>query len=103
GKIYTGKTETTFRTIGEFKSIEEIKNTVVNFYAGEVSVKVANLAEVNDSAEDESTRSFLNGKQTIFLNVHKQSGSNTVEVVEGLKTQIPTINQSLTSKSGEIE
>jgi HAE1 family hydrophobic/amphiphilic exporter-1 len=95
GKITAGKNETVFRTIGEYKSIDQIKNTVVNFLGGEVAVNVASLGEVKDSLEDEKSRSFINGKPTILLDIHKQSGSNTVAVAHDIIKKLPKINKYL--------
>jgi hydrophobic/amphiphilic exporter-1 (mainly G- bacteria), HAE1 family len=102
GKITSGSKDTVFRTIGEYKSIDQIKDTVVNFLGGEVPVTVGSLGEVKDSLEDEKSRSFVGGKATILLDIHKQSGANTVAVAHDIVKRIPAINKLLESRGDKV-
>jgi len=103
GKITAGNKDTVFRTIGEYKSIDQIKNTVVNFLGGEVPVTVGNLGEVRDSLEDEKSRSFVGGQPTILLDIHKQSGANTVAVAHDVIKKIPDINKALVARGDKVQ
>ncbi|HVX57338.1 MAG TPA: efflux RND transporter permease subunit, partial [Candidatus Saccharimonadales bacterium] len=51
--------------------------------------------------KDETSRAFVNGKKSLFLLVHRQSGSNTINVVEQVLKQIDKINANLTSAPGK--
>jgi HAE1 family hydrophobic/amphiphilic exporter-1 len=102
GKIDTNK-ETVFRTIGEYKSIEQIKNTLVNFFGSDVSVRVGDVATVTDSVQDERNRAFINGQAAILLDIHKQSGTNTVSVAEGVNKKLISINADLAKRPGNLK
>ncbi|MDZ4678201.1 MAG: efflux RND transporter permease subunit [Oligoflexia bacterium] len=103
GKVVKGNQETVFRTIGEFKSIDQIKNTVVNFFGSDVPVSLSSVANVTDSVEDETTRSILNGKAALFIDVRKQSGANTVSVADEVMKAATKINKQLALKQGKLE
>jgi len=100
GKKSEGLTETTYRTVGQFKSTEDIKNLVVSFFGSDVPTRISDLGQVRDTLEDETTRAYINGKSALFLNAYRQSGSNTIQVVNGIKARIAKMNADLESKPG---
>lgn len=101
GKVTEGASETTFRTLGEFKRIEDIKNQIVNFVGSDVPVTLADLGTVSDSLEDEKSRSYYNGEKTLLLYVFKQSGANTIAVSDGLKAKISQVNGLMKGRPGD--
>ncbi len=103
GKIDIGKNETVFRTIGEYKSIEQIKKTVLNFYGSDVAVSIGDVADVKDSVVDETNRALIDGKPSIFLDIHKQSGTNTVAVAESVQKKLEKINVELSQMPGKLK
>lgn len=100
GKTDSGKIETVFRTLGEFKSLDDIKKTIVNFFGNDVPTTVGDIATVNDTLEDERSRAFVNGEKSLFLLIYRQSGSNTLAVVNNLKKQIEKVNAELSPTQG---
>jgi len=62
GKKSDGETETVFRTFGQFKSFDDIKNLVVNFFGNDVPVKISDVATVTDTLVDETSRAYINGE-----------------------------------------
>lgn len=103
GKIDNGNNETVFRTIGEYKNLEQIKNTVINFFASDVPVTVGDVAQVVESVQDEKNRAFVGTTPAIFLDIHKQSGANTVQVAEAAEAKIGSINKELSSRPGNLK
>lgn len=93
GTITTNGTRNTVRIKGQFKDVETLKNIVVHSSSG-AFVKLTDIAEVNDSFEEQESYARLDGKNVITLNVIKKSGANLldasdqiVEIVEELKGQ----------------
>ena len=101
GKVDQDTKETVFRTLGEYKSIEDIKHTVLNFFGNEVPTTVADVGKVIDTVEDEKSRAFLNGKKAVFVYVYRQTGSNTIAVVDAVKKQIGVLNATLARQEGK--
>lgn len=100
GKVDQGTTETVFRSLGEFKSIKEIGDTVLNFMGNDVPVTVNDVGQVVDTLVDESSRTFLNGEKTLLLMVFKQSGANTIAVANSVMKQMGKLNEELKTQLG---
>lgn len=100
GKKSEGDKETIFRTVGQFKSLDDIRNLVVNFFGNDVPVRISDLGTVEDSLEDETSRAFFNGKKALFIKAFKQSGSNTVRVADELKKKVEILNAEFAKQPG---
>ncbi len=103
GKSDKTDLETVFRTVGQFTSVKDVSSTIVNFLGNDIPSSIAQLGRVNDTLVDESMRTFINGKSSVFISVYKQSGSNTIEVVKNLKKRMAKINENLKIIPGKGE
>lgn len=115
GKNENGLTETVYRSIDDFTSFDQIRNTLVSFN-GDIGIflNVASLGTVKDGYEDERSLGYINyleqeenndhfisGVQScIYLDVIKQSGKNTVSVAESVRKKIAEINEDLSKGNG---
>ena len=81
GKIRDGQNTITVRTVGKFYSIDDFKQIVVANHNGR-PVMLTDIADVEDTWEDEETYSRANGIPCVVVFVRKQSRTNTVEVVD---------------------
>ena len=79
------------RSPGQFTDINEIRNLVVLTRAG-VPVYLKDIAEVRDTTEDRRSFMRINGTPGIRMQVTKQSGTNTIQIAEGVKKEIEKIN-----------
>jgi len=100
GKVDRGPKDTVFRTMGQFKTIDEIGRTIVNFFGNDVPVRISEVGTVVDTLRDERSRAYFNGKKSLFVYAFRQSGSNTIAVVDGLKAKVKAINAELASTPG---
>lgn len=100
GKVSVGGMESVFRSLGEFKSVEEIKDTLVSLFGNEVPTRVSDIGTVTDTLEDEQTRAFVNGKKALFIEVYRQSGTNTLNVTSGVKKLMGSMTDELSSQPG---
>jgi len=96
GHIIEGIQEFTLRTVGEYKNLEEIKNTVLCVKGG-VPVYLKDVAEVIDTYKEERSYSRTNKKESVLLLVNKQSGSNTKEVADQVIEELPKFKKNLPS------
>lgn len=103
GKKSEGSKETIFRTVGQFKTLDDIKKLVLNFFGNDVPIRIGDIGEVVDTLEDEKTRTFVNGESALLLNAYRQSGSNTIRVVDDLKKRVDAINLQLKDAPGKPE
>lgn len=85
-----------FRTVGEFESVQAIKDASVNFL--DRALTLQDVGQVTDTLEDPKSYTYLNGDATLILNVYKQSGSNTVAVSDAIKKQLVKINEDIQAR-----
>jgi hydrophobic/amphiphilic exporter-1 (mainly G- bacteria), HAE1 family len=91
GEIYQGNSTFLVRSQGQFRSLEDIRNLVVMTRAG-VPVYMRDIADVTDSTEQRRQFMRINGKSAVQLQIQKQSGTNTVAVVEGVRAELARVN-----------
>jgi len=96
GNLKIGRTDYGLRVPGEFSSVSEIGNTIVGM-AGGKPIHLKDVANVKDSFEEAERRISINGGKGLILMVQKQSGANTVEVVNNIKKALPDIQRNLPS------
>lgn len=101
GKVDSSKSEVVFRTLGEFNSLDQIRSSIVSFFGNDNITKLSDIATVSDTVEDEKLRVTLNGERSLFLNIYKQSGANTIKVSEGIHARVKKINDELKMLYGE--
>src|SRR5947207_12045064 len=84
GNVITGKEELTLRTLGRFTEPRQFDDLVIANVNG-VPVKLRDVGRVEDGTKEQRSFSRLNGVPTVTLDIRRQSGANTVEVINGLK------------------
>lgn len=94
GRVDTGPEQLTLRIHGRVENASEIGSLVIRHEGGH-SLLVRDVARVEDGAEERETAAVLNGEPTIMLAIRKQSGSNTVQVVDEVRARIGDIERSL--------
>jgi HAE1 family hydrophobic/amphiphilic exporter-1 len=94
GNIDQGTQRLTLRTLGRVDSIAELERLVVANRGG-VPVKLADVARVEDGAAEAQTIASVNGQPAVTLNIVKQSGSNTLNVVRDVKARLAGLTASL--------
>ncbi|MDD4599955.1 Multidrug resistance protein MdtC [bioreactor metagenome] len=96
GKVTDGKRETSLRSVGKIKSPEQLLNLPITQRNG-VQLFVHNIASLEDTTKDVVSITKLNDKTAIGLDIMKQSGSNTVQVVDNVKKELETLKKDLPS------
>lgn len=95
GKVDRGDKTTVVRTLGEFKSVEEILQIPVNYQSVLNPVRIADVAKVTDALEDETSRTYVNGRPGLIFQIYRQSGANTVAVADNIVKKIALINAEI--------
>lgn len=98
GKYEDKTSEILYRTIGEFGTLDQLKDVSISYIGSDRPVKLSEVATVKESLEKASRFSSINGETAVFLDVYKQSGANTVAVSDRLKTQLNNLNDLLKAK-----
>jgi hydrophobic/amphiphilic exporter-1 (mainly G- bacteria), HAE1 family len=90
GRIETGPVNTTLRVEGRAVQAKQIGDIVVRQLSLH-PVKVRDVADIVDSEEDAETSAVRNGTPAIALSVRKQSGTNTVAVVDAVQKAVKNL------------
>ncbi|MDD4234112.1 MAG: efflux RND transporter permease subunit [Candidatus Cloacimonetes bacterium] len=93
GNIYRGNHQITIRVPGVFENLEELKNTIIVRRGGSV-VALKDIAEILDTASKVTRIVRINGQNGIQIAINKQSGTNTVKVVQRVLDEVVQINRS---------
>ncbi|HZT60080.1 MAG TPA: efflux RND transporter permease subunit, partial [Pyrinomonadaceae bacterium] len=98
GRVNEGSQTQTLRTMSRVDKVEEFNQIAVANRNG-YTVKVSDIGTVEDGGVDPTSISSLNGGPAVTLAIVKQSGSNTVAVINAVKQRmnevIPTLPQGL--------
>jgi hydrophobic/amphiphilic exporter-1 (mainly G- bacteria), HAE1 family len=84
----------TLRTLGRVQSPADFNNIVVANRDG-YPIKISDIGHSEDGVEDELTAGRLNDKPALLLEVRRQSGTNTVDIVNAVKARLAELKKGL--------
>jgi HAE1 family hydrophobic/amphiphilic exporter-1 len=99
GNSAQGKRDIVIRTMGQFTSLDEIALTVVKTGPGG-PIRVGDLAVVEDTFKKRYGFVRSEGKEVIALPAYRESGTNVIEVMEGLRAAIARANREVLEPRG---
>ncbi len=82
-----GNTEYSIRSIGYFRSLEELRDVPLRSEDGRL-VRLSQVASVRDASQEVRSIIRLNGEPAINMGVTKQADANTTETADGVKARI---------------
>jgi HAE1 family hydrophobic/amphiphilic exporter-1 len=96
--------EFSVKTDAEYRSVAELAQMVIAYENG-APIRLADVARVEDGAEDQRTYARYDGRPAVGLGVTKQSDGNTVAIVDEVMRRIGELQKTLPSdmhfKEGE--
>jgi HAE1 family hydrophobic/amphiphilic exporter-1 len=104
GTIVEGGTSYILTTMGEYTSLDQIRNTVISYKGGGVTaegvelprqVYLRDMADVIEGYRDEQSAVFVNGQSAVQMSVQKQSGKNSVQTAKELRTRLTRIAREI--------
>ncbi len=69
--------------------------TLVIANPGGAPIHLGDVADVQDSVENQNTGSWYDGKQSIILSIQRQPDANTVEVVDAINAKLPGLHAEI--------
>jgi hydrophobic/amphiphilic exporter-1 (mainly G- bacteria), HAE1 family len=94
GTLY-GNTHTfTLLSNGQLRNAAQFGPMIVAYRNGS-PVRLNELGRVIDSVQDDKSASWYNGDRSVVLAIQRQPGTNTVEVVNGVKALLPRLEQQI--------
>lgn len=93
--------EYSVRTYGEYRTVEQIANTVIGNVSG-TPIYLKNVANVIDGYKEQSQIVRNNGEDAVMLFIQKQSDANTVQTARAVAKELPKIME-LVGKDVKLE
>ncbi|MCO7593729.1 MULTISPECIES: MdtB/MuxB family multidrug efflux RND transporter permease subunit [Pseudomonas] len=78
----------------QLRSPEEYANLILAYNDG-APLRLKDVAEIVDGAENERLAAWANENQAVLLNIQRQPGANVIEVVDRIKQMLPSITDNL--------
>ncbi len=95
GRFDEGPREVSVRTVGEFRTVDEIRDVIVATARDGSVVRLRDVATVDNGFAEMRTQVRVNGRDAVTFSIRKQSGKNTVEVSDAVKAKIASLESSL--------
>jgi HAE1 family hydrophobic/amphiphilic exporter-1 len=95
GVIVEGKREVSVRAVGQYKSPAQIESTVIAWQSDGTPIYIRDVATVERSFKRQ--RSFVRslGQDVMALNAQRETGTNVIQVMDGLRRAIDDVNRNL--------
>lgn len=93
GEVYQGNTEMQLRAVGEFESLNDMRNMVISTSGGNI-IRVSDVAEVQQITEEKENLFLINGTPGIRYALDKQSDANIVTVSDDINQTIDNLEKT---------
>jgi HAE1 family hydrophobic/amphiphilic exporter-1 len=94
GTVKVGKKELQIRVAGRFRNVREIAGIVIGSHK-DALVRLRDVADVSDAFEEPQEWAWSGDLPAIAVVIQKQSGANTVNVINHIKKELKTLKNSL--------
>jgi HAE1 family hydrophobic/amphiphilic exporter-1 len=94
GRLDQTRRELSVRTMGRLENVRDFDDLIVA-NVGERSLHVRDLGHAEDGIVEPRSLTRLNGENAVQLVIRKQSGTNTVQVIDGVKAQLDKLRAVL--------
>lgn len=92
GRVGDQLLEQTVRTVVEASSVEGLGDIIIS-PRGDGVVRLRDVVRVEDSLEEERSRASFSGESSLAIVVQKQSGANTVAVVDEVRAALADLER----------
>jgi len=94
GRIIRGPQEMGVRTMGRVEQVEQFNNIIIKNVNG-VPIRVRDVGYAEDGMAERRSFAYYQGKPAVLLDVQRQTGTNTVRVVDDVVAKVADINRQL--------
>lgn len=94
GELVEGRTIYSLRTIGEFKNVDQIRNTIIATRDGE-PIKLEDIANVEDGVAQPIGNVHVGGNDGVIVNVYRQSDANVVTTANSVVDRLDDMENVL--------
>ena len=96
GAVESDRVDYSVKTDAEFRSVADLETLIVAHRDG-APIRLRDVARVEDGAADPTMVARFNGKDTVGMGIRKQTGGNTVAIVDIVRSRLDEISAVLPS------
>jgi multidrug efflux pump len=94
GQLSDGTTTADIITNDQISRADQFKSLIVGYNKG-AAVRLADVADVSNGAQNIRTAGYLNGTPSITIMIFRQPGANIIDTVDRVKAELPSIEASI--------
>ena len=94
GQLSDGTTTADIVTNDQISRADQFKSLIVGYNKG-AAVRLADVADVSNGAQNIRTAGYLNGIPSITIMIFRQPGANIIDTVDRVKAELPSIQASI--------
>ena len=94
GNLSGSKQTFQVQSTGQLEKASAYRPLIVSYKSGQ-PVRLADVSEVRDSVQNDKLAAWYNDQRAIVLAVQRQPGTNTIDVVDGVKALLPSFRKNL--------
>jgi hydrophobic/amphiphilic exporter-1 (mainly G- bacteria), HAE1 family len=94
GSFLAGPSEIALRTMGRIQNVEDFNKIIIAYQNGSV-ITFKDIGRVLDTVQEARSVARLDGREAVSLMIRKQSGTNTVKVVDDVLARLERIKPTL--------
>ena len=94
GNVTAGATEQLLRTTGRLTDPEAFNDLVIKNVGG-APIRIRDIGRAEDGTKEQRSIARLNGVPTVVLEIRRQIGSNTIEVIDAVKQNLEIVKREI--------
>jgi HAE1 family hydrophobic/amphiphilic exporter-1 len=95
GQFTAGPADVAVRTMGRIRNVDDFNRIVISYRADGSVITFGDIGRVQDSVQEVRSATRLSGTPAIGVQIRKQSGTNTIEVVDRVQDKLRRIQTNL--------
>ncbi|MGM0588575.1 MAG: efflux RND transporter permease subunit [Bacteroidota bacterium] len=95
GNVRADRTSYSVRAQSMYNNLEELRQTIIKVSENGIPIRIQDVAEVRDHFAEISTLVEVNGKNSVSIEVQKQSDANTLDVTKAVEGALVDIESQL--------
>jgi len=94
GRIESATKEYSIKVKGEFLRVQDFNDLIVGYYKN-APIRLRDVGRTDDGMQEKRSIARFNGTPAVGMGVQKQSGTNTVEVIDRVNKELESIRKAL--------
>jgi HAE1 family hydrophobic/amphiphilic exporter-1 len=94
GRLVTGPSEVGVRTMGRVETVDQFNSIIIKNVSGS-PIRLRDVGHAEDGMAERRNFAYYKGQPAVMISVQRQTGTNTVQVVDEVQAKLKVVNQTL--------